>query len=530
MFGRLSPVTTVKVEAGVGSVGQDTTTRHVTASTPALADGAAAIAAALMQLMSRSKAEGAASSVNKQLQEVIKEGRILVEQTDSKAAMTALNARMKAAGDAAAKANALAVATLEVLKILLGALQRHSLQTALTADAIFVTLVPKLVNVLSEVEELRVAAESAQSGLDRLQAEGSEVAKCCPVETFLNFLLMAVCNVNKRAVGTATTLSPPAPDVCSNPERMRMYLDRAVQQIQFQAIIDQHGMGGTPLDALAALLLDSKAFTDMAPLARLQTAYGPSFGFGATQAVYVHAAGFDARVATSVWMQLAVSPVGGLINQLPPPTTWKALLTSVIDIATRGSKIMQDAAAFGGLMHGTSAMATVGAMDDDVVGAMTVAERDEARARHLCYGCGQPGHSAKDCPAGRQTAKPVKCYGCGELGHIARECRATRGKTGDATRGKTGDAASQLRCYSCNELGHRRADCPKAQRGGLRCALCDKPGHVILECSKLPGAKQQVRAAATGGKAAAAAAAAAAAQAATTSNDKGQGGERAGGK
>lgn len=57
------------------------------------------------------------------------------------------------------------------------------------------------------------------------------------------------------------------------------------------------------------------------------------------------------------------------------------------------------------------------------------------------------------------------CYGCGEVGHTKRDCPRNSGGRGGGG------------CYHCGEEGHIKADCPSKPRGGDRtCYNCGKPG------------------------------------------------------
>lgn len=60
------------------------------------------------------------------------------------------------------------------------------------------------------------------------------------------------------------------------------------------------------------------------------------------------------------------------------------------------------------------------------------------------------------------------CYGCGQTGHTKRDC-------------PTGGAGGDRACYGCGETGHTKRDCPKmASGGGQACFNCGMEGYVLI--------------------------------------------------
>eukprot|EP01097_Dermamoeba_algensis_P003339 TRINITY_DN234_c0_g1_i3.p1 TRINITY_DN234_c0_g1~~TRINITY_DN234_c0_g1_i3.p1 ORF type:complete len:169 (-),score=9.47 TRINITY_DN234_c0_g1_i3:272-778(-) len=60
----------------------------------------------------------------------------------------------------------------------------------------------------------------------------------------------------------------------------------------------------------------------------------------------------------------------------------------------------------------------------------------------VCYGCGMPGHIAKNCPQNPQANRNA-CYKCGLEGHIAKDCNI---------------------CFICRKTGHFFRDCPEREK------------------------------------------------------------------
>ena len=88
-----------------------------------------------------------------------------------------------------------------------------------------------------------------------------------------------------------------------------------------------------------------------------------------------------------------------------------------------------------------------------------------------CFGCGEIGHSKRDCPHGG-GGNAGACFSCGEVGHNKRECPNGGG-------GGTGDRA----CYSCGDVGHSKKDCPIGGGSSDRaCYGCGEVGHNKRDC------------------------------------------------
>ena len=82
-----------------------------------------------------------------------------------------------------------------------------------------------------------------------------------------------------------------------------------------------------------------------------------------------------------------------------------------------------------------------------------------------CFGCGETGHSKRDCPHGGGGGTGDRaCYSCGEVGHSKKDCPSGGGSTDRA-------------CYGCGEVGHNKRDCPSAAPGGGQvCFNCGEEG------------------------------------------------------
>lgn len=85
-----------------------------------------------------------------------------------------------------------------------------------------------------------------------------------------------------------------------------------------------------------------------------------------------------------------------------------------------------------------------------------------------CFGCGETGHTKRDCPKGGSSGGDRACFGCGEVGHTKRDC----------PKGGSSDRA----CFGCGEVGHTKRDCPKGGSGGggQACFNCGLEGYVFV--------------------------------------------------
>ncbi|XP_028806104.1 zinc finger CCHC domain-containing protein 7-like [Neltuma alba] len=82
-----------------------------------------------------------------------------------------------------------------------------------------------------------------------------------------------------------------------------------------------------------------------------------------------------------------------------------------------------------------------------------------------CFNCGEGGHTAVNCKAGRRK-KP--CFVCGSLEHAVKNCTKARD------------------CFICKKGGHRAKDCPEKITGGSKssvcCLKCGNSGHDMFQC------------------------------------------------
>jgi len=80
-----------------------------------------------------------------------------------------------------------------------------------------------------------------------------------------------------------------------------------------------------------------------------------------------------------------------------------------------------------------------------------------ASGSSACYACGQEGHRSFECPTKGDAAAPRPARAAeGEEGAAAPAARGGRG----GARGGRGAAAAPGACYGCGQQGHRAADCP----------------------------------------------------------------------
>ncbi|KAI9116795.1 hypothetical protein K1719_012161 [Acacia pycnantha] len=83
-----------------------------------------------------------------------------------------------------------------------------------------------------------------------------------------------------------------------------------------------------------------------------------------------------------------------------------------------------------------------------------------------CVNCGEGGHTAVHCKAGKRK-KP--CFVCGSFEHAAKQCKKARD------------------CFICKKGGHQAKDCPEKITGGFEsarlCLKCGVLGHEMFQCN-----------------------------------------------
>lgn len=72
----------------------------------------------------------------------------------------------------------------------------------------------------------------------------------------------------------------------------------------------------------------------------------------------------------------------------------------------------------------------------------------------ICYNCGNPGHSLRDCKAPSTGLKFATCFICGETGHLSSQC--PKNEKGMYPEGGC--------CRLCGSIYHLKQDCPIKSR------------------------------------------------------------------
>jgi cellular nucleic acid-binding protein len=81
-----------------------------------------------------------------------------------------------------------------------------------------------------------------------------------------------------------------------------------------------------------------------------------------------------------------------------------------------------------------------GSFDNNTARANTRNNIGGGGGDRACFGCGETGHTKRDCPQGGGGGDRA-CYGCGETGHQKRDCP------------KGGSGGGQA-CFNCGEVGY----------------------------------------------------------------------------
>ena len=70
--------------------------------------------------------------------------------------------------------------------------------------------------------------------------------------------------------------------------------------------------------------------------------------------------------------------------------------------------------------------------------------------KNVCYNCGSPGHSLRECKAPSTGLKFATCFICGERGHLSSQC--PKNDKGMYPEGGC--------CRLCGSIYHLKQDCP----------------------------------------------------------------------
>ncbi|KAJ4309024.1 hypothetical protein N0V94_009119 [Neodidymelliopsis sp. IMI 364377] len=103
-----------------------------------------------------------------------------------------------------------------------------------------------------------------------------------------------------------------------------------------------------------------------------------------------------------------------------------------------------------------------------------------------CFGCGETGHTKRECPKGGSGGGGQACFNCGIEGHRKMDCPEPPKPRGG------GNGGGDRLCFNCDLPGHNKSECtapPKPRTGGgagggrgRACFNCLRPGHNVSEC------------------------------------------------
>jgi zinc finger CCHC domain-containing protein 9 len=110
-------------------------------------------------------------------------------------------------------------------------------------------------------------------------------------------------------------------------------------------------------------------------------------------------------------------------------------------------------------------------------------EKEEANFT-ICLGCRKRGHFVKDCPKLSIAPKsileaegPEVCFNCGSPDHTLKNCTKPREGRG---------SLKFANCFICKKVGHISRDCPENPNGlypnGGCCHICLLKTHLVRDC------------------------------------------------